>query len=125
MSNWIIAATESRLTPIYDALKEMLCACYDAVHADETTLQVLREPGKAPQSKSYMWLYRTSGYTPHGVKVTYPIVLYEYQPDRRAKHPEIFLAAFKGFCHADGYDGYHSLPGNITVIGCWSHVRRK
>ena len=27
--------------------------------------------------------------------------------------------------HADGYQGYHKLPGNIRVVGCWAHARRK
>ena len=31
------------------------------LHADETTLQVLKEPGRFSTSKSYIWLYRTSG----------------------------------------------------------------
>ena len=25
----------------------------------------------------------------------------------------------------DGYDGYHNLPSEITVVGCLSHIRRK
>ena len=124
MSNWLIKATEDWLEPIYEALRETLLT-YDVLHADETTLQVLREPGKAPQSKSYMWLYRTSGYNNYGHEVKHPIVLYEYQPSRRAKHPEAFLRDFNGFLHADGYDGYHSLPENIMVVGCLSHARRK
>jgi len=124
MSNWLIKATENWLEPIYDALKEIMF-CYDVLHADETTLQVLREPGKTPQSKSYMWLYRTSGYDIHGSKVKRPIILYEYQPDRKAKHPAEFLKTFKGYLHTDGYDGYHNLPENITVVGCWAHARRK
>ena len=124
MSNWVIKAAEDWLEPIYDRLREILLT-YDVIHADETTLQVLHEPGKAPQSKSYMWLYRTSGYDPHDIAVKHPIVLYEYKSDRRSKHPEAFLKDFKGYCHADGYDGYHALPENITVVGCWSHARRK
>ena len=124
MSNWVIKATEDFLKPIYDRLKELLLA-HDIIHADETTLQVLHEPGKPPQSKSYMWLYRTSGYNPQSMEVKHPIVLYEYQSDRRAKHPEAFLKDFKGYCHADGYGGYHTLPDNITIVGCWSHTRRK
>lgn len=54
MSNWLIRAAEDWLEPIYDVLHEVLCT-YDVLHADETTLQVLREPGKTAQSKSYMW----------------------------------------------------------------------
>jgi transposase len=124
MSNWLIRAAEDWLEPIYDAYREVLLT-YDVLHADETTLQVLREPGKAPQSKSYMWLYRTSGYNKYGGEVKHPIVLYEYQPGRHAKYPKEFLNNFKGYCHADGYDGYHALPKNITVVGCFSHARRK
>jgi transposase len=60
-----------------------------------------------------------------GDKNNAPIVLYEYQPDRKAKHPAAFLSDFKGYLHADGYDGYHSLPGDIIVVGCWQHLRRK
>jgi len=118
MSNWLMKACEGWLEPIYDALKKQLLK-RDVLHADETTLQVLREPGKTAQSKSYMWLYRTSGDANH------PIVLYEYQPDRKALRPREFLKDFKGFLHTDGYDGYHKLPENITVVGRWAHVRRK
>ena len=118
MSNWILKATEDYLTPVYEQLhKELLKR--DVLHADETTLQVLHEPGKKPQSDSYMWLYRTSGDTDK------PIVLYEYQPGRGAKHPKEFLAGYKGYLHTDGYAGYHDLGEDITVVGCWAHARRK
>lgn len=118
MSNWLIKATFDWLEPVYDALKEILCM-REVLHADETTLQVLRESDKPPQSKSYMWLYRTSGDT------NLPIVLYEYQQDRRAEHPKIFLKNFNGYLHADGYEGYHDLSDNIKVVGCFAHARRK
>ena len=118
MSNWILKATEDYLAPVYEQLhKELLKR--DVLHADETTLQVLHEPGKAPQSESYMWLYRTSGDTDK------PIVMYEYQPGRGAKHPKEFLAGYKGYLHTDGYAGYHDLGKDITVVGCWAHARRK
>ena len=118
MSNWILKATEDYLLPVYEQLhKELLKR--DVLHADETTLQVLHEPGKKPQSDSYMWLYRTSGDTDK------PIVLYEYQPGRGAKHPKEFLAGYTGYLHTDGYAGYHDLGEDITVVGCWAHARRK
>ena len=118
MSNWILRATEDYLAPVYEQLhKELLKR--DVLHADETTLQVLHEPGKKPQSDSYMWLYRTSGDTDK------PIVLYEYQPGRGAKHPKEFLSGYNGYLHTDGYAGYHDLGEDITVVGCWAHARRK
>jgi len=88
-------------------------------HADETTFQVLNEENKTPQSKSYLWVYRTSGDTNE------PIIFAEYKPNRKAKNPKEFLANFKGYLHTDGYEAYHSLPDDITVVGCWAHVRRK
>ena len=118
MSNWILRATEDYLTPVYQRLHEELLK-REVLHADETTLQVLHEPGKEPQTNSYMWLYRTSGDTDR------PIVLYEYQPGRGGKHPKEFLAGFHGYLHTDGYTGYHNLPEEITVVGCWAHTRRK
>ena len=84
----------------------------DVLHADETTLQVLHEPGKTAQSKSFMWLYRT------GRDDGPPIVLYEYQPDRKAEHAKKFLEGFSGYLHTDGYAGYHGLSDDITVVGC-------
>ena len=80
---------------------------------------MLKEPGKSAVSKSYMWLYRTGGDAEH------PVVLYDYRPDRKAGNAEEFLEGFSGYLHADGYQGYHKLPENIRVVGCWAHARRK
>ena len=118
MSNWLIRCAEDWLTPIYEKMKTDLLK-QTVLFADETTLQVLKEPGKTAQSKSYMWLYRTGGDTER------PIVLYEYQPDRRSIHPMNFLRGFSGYLHTDGYEGYHKFPENIVIIGCFSHCRRK
>ena len=109
MSNWILRASEDYLTPVYEQLhRELLTR--EVLHADETTLQVLHEPGKKPQSESYMWLYRTGGDTDK------PIVLYEYQPGRSSIHPKEFLTGFKGYLHTDDYAGYHDLGEDITIV---------
>ena len=118
MSNWILRASDDWLMPVYEEMHRRLVR-EDVLHADETTLQVLKEPGKSAQSKSYMWLYRTGAHT------SYPMVLYEYRPDRKAGNAERFLKGFSGWLHADGYQGYHRLPENIRVVGCWAHARRK
>jgi len=119
MSNWLIRCAEDWLKPIYDKLHELLVTG-SVLHADETTLQVLREPGKTAQSKSYLWLYRTSGDAAH------PIVLYDYRPSRSGKHAAEFLRGFRGYLHTDGYAEYRRrLPNEIAVVGCWAHARRK
>ena len=118
MANWLLNTSEKWLRPVYDTLREQLRK-ESVLHADETTLQVLKEPGRSSASKSYMWLYRTSGCAEQA------IVLYEYQSTRKAEHAETFLRGFNGWLHADGYQGYHKLPENIRVVGCWAHARRK
>lgn len=118
MSHWLLRAAEDWLAPIYQELHKELVR-REVLHGDETTLQVLKEPGKSAQSKSYMWLYRTGGDAEH------PIVLYDYRPDRKAKNAEEFLEGFSGYLHTDGYQGYHKLRPDIRVVGCWAHARRK
>ena len=118
MSNWVLRVAEDWLKPVYEELHGRLLQ-RQVLHADETTLQVLKLEGRTARSKCYMWLYRTSGCAEHS------IVLYEYQEDRKAKHAEEFLDGFSGWLHADGYQGYHKLPERIRVVGCAAHARRK
>jgi transposase len=117
MSNWVIYCTESWLVPLYEKLYEMLLKA-EIINADETELQVLKEPGRKAQTKSYMWLYRTGSYAEH------PIVLYEYQPGRGSKYPLNFLSGFKGYLQTDGYGGYDALK-DVKHVGCMSHLKRK
>lgn len=116
LANWMIYGAEQWLTLLTDRMHVHLLD-KDVLHADETTLQVLREPGKSAQTNSYMWLYRTGRMDP-------PIILYEYQPTRSGEHPRNFLAGFSGYLHVDGYAGYQKVQ-DVTLIGCWVHARRK
>jgi Transposase and inactivated derivatives len=116
MANWMIYGAEQWLAPIVAAMKAYLLR-QEALHADETTLQVLREPGKSAESTSYLWLYRTG----RGVS---PAIIYDYQKTRGGEHPRNFLSGFKGYLHVDGYPGYHKVAG-ATLVGCWAHARRK
>lgn len=118
MSNWLLRASQDWLFPVYNALRQLLLK-REVLHADESVMQVLHEDGKTAQSQSRMWLYRTGG------DAAMPIVLFEYQPDRAAKRAAAFLEGYKGYLHTDGYEGYHGLPEDIVVVGCWAHARRK
>lgn len=64
-----------------------------------------------------MWLYRTGGLNMVEPEERPIVLLYEYQPGRRAKHPEDFLEGFKGNLNTDGHAGYYKLPEEITVVG--------
>jgi len=118
MANWLILAASLYFALVYRRMKEILTQC-GVLHGDETTLQVLREPGRKANTNAYMWMYRT------GVSEPTPIVIFEYQQTRSGKHPKAFLEKFNGFLHTDGYEAYHGFPPGITVVGCWAHLRRK
>lgn len=117
MSNWVIKTAKLYIRPVYDYLYHKLLN-QKHLHADETILQVLNEPGRTAQQKSYMWLFRTGRGSP-------PIVLYNYQTTRASKHPVKFLTGYSGLLQVDGYQGYNQLPKSIELMGCWAHARRK
>nr|XP_061809045.1 uncharacterized protein y4qI-like [Nerophis lumbriciformis] len=91
----------------------------DIILADETTFQVLKEPGRAAQTKSYLWCYR-SGCGP-------PIVLFDYTPTRAGQNPKDYLTGFNGYLLTDGYSGYNRVRtavGQPVMAGCWFHARQ-
>ena len=118
MANWVIAAHEKYFAGLFKILHAELLL-NEILHADETSLKVLREEGRKAKQKSYVWLYSTSGDTRR------PVVLYDYQPSRAGECASNFLNGFKGKLHTDGYEAYHcKLPDEIFVAGCWAHMRR-
>jgi transposase len=115
MANWMLRGAEW-LEPVYEAMKQTLLSG-DIVCADETTVQVLREPGRKATTDSRMWLYRSGREGPG-------IALFEYRETRDAQHPIAFLDGYTGYLNVDGYQVYEKLPG-VTLVGCWTHARRK
>lgn len=117
MANWIIRCSQDYLYPVTRYLREQLLK-RDVLHCDESPVQVLKENGRRPQSKSYMWLYRTRE---DGKE---PIILYDYRTTRSGENAAEYLKGFSGFLHSDGYSGYNKLA-EIVRCGCWAHLRRK
>lgn len=119
MCRWMVNLLDD-LTPVYNMMEEdALSSSY--LGSDDTRTQVLHEPGKTPQSQSYMWVR-----TRHGPGVS-PIVLFDYDPSRSSDAPNRLLKGFKGFLQVDGHGSYDAIcdgPGVIRV-GCMAHVRRK
>lgn len=118
LANWMIEAG-TLIQPLINLLRDRLLS-YDILQMDETTVQVLKEPGKAAQSKSYLWLQR-------GGPPDQPVLLYDYDPGRGAGVPQRLLEGFRGTLQTDGYDGYNAVvaTGNLTHLGCFAHARRK
>ena len=121
MANWTIQCSDRYLSLMYDWLHEKIYS-YHVLQADEPPVVVTHD-GRHVGAKSYMWVYRTGKmYTEK------PIILYEYQKERKADHPREFLKAFNGVLVTDGYQVYHQLANerhDLHISGCWSHARRR
>lgn len=88
---------------------------------DETVVQVLKESGRPPTSKSSMWVRK-------GLLEGKPIIIFTYAPSRSAETAKRILDGWKGVLHTDAYSGYDwtDLPGSgITHVKCWAHIRRQ
>lgn len=117
LANWCIIAGRDYLYPVYEMLHKELTG-RDIIHADETVCQILHESGKAAQSLSYMWIYKS------GSDGLPPVVMYEYQPGRSGDYPKQFLEGFHGLLQCDGYQGYNKVD-DVLLVCCMAHCRRK
>ena len=118
LANWMIGAG-TLVQPVINLLRERLLD-YDILQMDESTVQVLKEPGKTAQSKSYLWLQR-------GGPPEQPVVLFDYDPSRSQAVPKRLLEGFTGYLQTDGYDGYNAVVAvnGLIHVGCMAHARRK
>ncbi len=107
------------VTPLVKRLHAALLS-YDVLQMDETPVQVLKEPGKTAQSKSYMWVMKGG---PPGK----PGVIYHYAPSRGGTVAAALLKNYAGYLQTDGYAGYREVcrSKDIIGLGCLAHARRK
>ena len=84
MSNWVIWAAVNKAKPVFDLMKKKLLE-QTIIHADETVVQVLHEPGKKAKTDSRMWLYCTDK------SADRYLALFEYSPTRNGSNAVDFL----------------------------------
>jgi transposase len=118
LANWIIALARP-LQALVNLIRDHQLAG-DIIMADETRIQVLKEPGRPATSDKFMWV--TLGGQPGQ-----PSVLFEYDPSRSKDVPMRLIEGFSGYLQTDGYAGYNAAcaTNHITQVGCWDHARRK
>ena len=118
MCRWAMRVAEACL-PLKNLLRQEILSG-PLINADETTVQVLKEPGKAANSKSYMWVFR-------GGHPDAPSLYFHYHQTRSGDVASEFLEGYKGVLQSDGYIGYDFLDQKreITHLGCLAHARRK
>jgi len=117
MANWMIRLS-LQLQPLINLMREHQLA-YDYIQADETRIQVLKEPGRSAFTDKYMWV--TLGGPPDK-----PSVLFEYDPSRSQEVPLRLFDGFSGYLQTDGYAGYDAAcrKQGLTRLGCMDHARR-
>ena len=117
MSRWMIATAELA-KPLWRLMHEDLLAS-PVLHVDETEVQVICEPGRKAQAKSYMWCLAR--------QTENPIILFNYEASRSKSAALNLLDNFRGTAVCDGYKVYDSLFPILGYIlaGCMAHVRRK
>jgi hypothetical protein len=105
--------------PLINLLRDRLLEA-DVIHGDETVVQVLKEAGRAAQTKSYLWAQTTNSGP--------PIRLFSYTPGRGSRHAQPLYDGIKSSAvlMSDGYEVYNALAAAHGVIhlGCWAHARR-
>lgn len=117
MANWMMKCGELSqplINLLMDHLHQQPC-----LHMDETTLQVLDEPNKTAQSKSYMWVMTNTGER--------PACVFQYSDNRSQRVPLELLSHDNSALMLDGYDGYQKACDDYGIkrLGCWAHARRK
>lgn len=117
---------------LYERLAALRSLFYEALgqrdlwHLDETTLQVLDEPGRDNQLTSYLWGIRAES-------AEGPIVLFHYNARRTYEALEQWLRPclqdFTGVIVSDEHGAYNTLVKKYPNIkahgGCLAHCRRK
>jgi len=90
----------------------------DYLQADETPIRYLDPDVKGKSQQGWLWTY------------SYPRedVVFDWNVSRSREGPRAFLKNFRGKLQTDGYSVYESLArerhGELSLIGCWAHVRR-
>ena len=119
MADWMIAVSQA-CAPLMKVLQARVRSG-PFLQLDETTVQVMDEPGRQNTALSYMWVAR-------GGTLETPVILYHYAPGRGAEVAREMLGDYHGYLQTDGYEAYDRVcDGNPSVVhvGCWAHARRK
>jgi transposase len=116
----------AEVAPVVARLREMMLAS-TRIFADETVVPVL-DPGRGRTKQGYFWAIARDD-RPWGGSEP-PAVVYSYAPGRGHTHATALLGGYRGILQCDGYAAYKQLVGSksneqsLTLVFCWSHVRR-
>lgn len=113
------------MQPVLNLLRDALLDS-PIVYGDETEVQVLKEPGRKAQAKSYMWVQMTEASGAGGTGP--PIRLFAYSPSRSTQAAMTLYEGMRdgGVLMSDGYEPYAAIAERhrLVHLGCWAHCRR-
>ena len=115
MARWMVQVSKM-LRPLWNILEDtMLESGY--VTIDASSLQVLKEKDRKPQTKSFMW---SRGSPERG------IVLFDYNISGGGAIAKSLMEGFEGALQADAHRGYGALERqHLNLLGCMMHARRR
>ena len=118
LARWLIGCAEL-FQPVFNLLQDTFFS-YDIALTDETGIQVLKEHGRAPQTKSYLWIRR-------GGPPDKPVVLVDYEKSASGQAAQSLLSEFHGYLVCDGAPIYNQpvKANGLTVVYCNDHARRR
>lgn len=108
MANLMMNVHARWLAKVHERMKVELLS-HVRIHADETTVQVLKEPNREAKKKSRMWLFCSA-------RCDVPVYVFEYHETRRKGVAQEFLAGWSGTLTTDGYKPYFNL-GVFRQVG--------
>lgn len=116
MARWLVDLKVA-MQPIYNLLKDQVIE-YDIASCDATTLQVLNEPGRSAETKSYAYCMR-------GGPPEKSVVLYDYNAKLHKQFVKDWFEGFQGYLHVDGDNFFDHIGEIANLVNCNAHARRK
>lgn len=116
LANWVILGSlwfEKLCDYIYGILMSQ-----KSIHADETTIQVLKKSGENTAKKSQMWVIAS------GEREKRRLVWFYYAPTRSKNVVTKLFSEYTGILHSDAYSAYNAAVNCIHQC-CMTHCRRR
>lgn len=118
LARWLIDSA-TLFQPLYNLFQDTFFS-YDIALSDETGIQVLKEDGRRPENKSYLWIRR-------GGPPDKPVVLVDYSPSKSGETAYSLLSQCHGYLVCDAASNFNlSIRRNaLKPVHCNDHARRK
>lgn len=97
LARWLITGSEV-FVPLINLLEDSFFS-FDVAQSDDTGIRVLKEDGRAPSTKSALWIRR-------GGAPETPVVLVDYEVSKSGETVYRLLSDFRGYLVTDGADNF-------------------